>query len=113
MNIKELKSYIESLPDNYKGIGIDSVNSWRGDYREPAFTFGESSKDEMLSIIDRCLSDEFEGYKGGIFTYTDHNDVHFDVYGYYTENRYFYGVLSENMDSEFFIGLIKAMAEAL
>ena len=110
LTVWELKDYINSLPDDYKGIGVDSVDSWRGSYYEPAFTFGETTKSEMLNVISQCLEDDFEGYKGGTFRYDVYSPVNFDTYGSCTDDGYFYKNLSENLDSQFFTGLIKILA---
>lgn len=111
LTVGELKDYIQSLPDEYEGIGIDSVDSWRGSYNEPAFTFGESSKSKMLSIISECLSCEFDGYKGGTYSYDIYSPVNFDTYGNYTDGGYFYGVIHDNFNSDFIIGLLRAMSK--
>lgn len=79
MNVEQLISIVKSLPDDYEGVGIDDVFSWRGSYDEPAFSIVEdTSKDDMLRVLSRCLEEEFCGYKGGDYFYYPYSPVNFD-----------------------------------
>lgn len=53
--------------------------SWRGIYSEVAFTPSKTgSKEESLEMIEMALTEEFEGWKGGVFTYDLYTRVHFE-----------------------------------
>lgn len=77
MTIEWLKKYFENA-ENPKFFLVD-VFSWRGVYEEVAFTPSkEGSKEESLKIIERALSETFEGYKGGEYSYNIHTEAHFE-----------------------------------
>ena len=78
MILKELKNYFENTV-NPKFYLVD-VFSWRGIYAEVAFVPSkQGSKEESLKLIDLALSEVFEGWKGGKYTYYESTDVHFET----------------------------------
>lgn len=112
MTVEDLKKVIESLPDNYFGLGISSVHSWRGSYDEPAFTLDPNvSKKTMLNVIDSCLSYVFEGWKGGEYKYYDYSPVNFEEEGIYTNGSYLLKTLARNPDNCFLLTLILGVEE--
>lgn len=77
MTIKWLKDYFENT-ENPKFFLID-VFSWRGIYDEVAFTPSKTgTKEESLKLINNALTETFDGYKGGEYTYKESTDVHFE-----------------------------------
>ena len=77
MTIGYLKRYFENT-ENPKFFLTD-VFSWRGVYKEVAFTPSKvGSKEESLKIIERALTEFFVGYKGGDFSYDIHTEAHFE-----------------------------------
>lgn len=77
MTIGYLKRYFENT-ENPKFFLVD-VFSWRGVYEEVAFTPSKvGSKEESLKIIERALTEVFEGYKGSDYSYNLHTNAHFE-----------------------------------
>ena len=73
-----LKEYFEKT-ENPKFYLVD-VFSWRGIYNEVAFVPSkEGSVEESLRQIDRALTETFEGWKGGEYSYDEYTDVHFET----------------------------------
>lgn len=76
VRIKAIKD--EQLTEHYNtGYG-----SWRGEYAEPALFFngdGYMTLEDLIPYLDRLASgDEFEGYKGGLFSYIYGSPIHFE-----------------------------------
>lgn len=76
--------YLLTLPLEIKKIR--EYGSWRGIYAEPALFF--DNKDEYIPIseLNEAFDDltsgkEFDGYKGGKFSYDCADEIHFE-YGY-------------------------------
>ena len=96
LTVGDLKMVIESLPDDYEGLGISLVHSWRGSYDEPSFTLElDISKSQMLSVINECLTNTFTGWKGGEFEYCEYSPVNFDVEGSYSDGGYLLRTITE------------------
>lgn len=107
MTVIDLKKVVESLPDDYFGLGISSVHSWRGSYDEPAFALDPNvSKQTMLNVVDSCLSYIFEGWKGGEFKYYEDSPIHFDPDGVYSNGGYLLKKLARNPYNYFLLSLI-------
>lgn len=60
--------------------------SWRGEYSEPALFFngdGYMTLKDLVPYLDKLASgDEFEGYKGGLFSYIYGSPIHFEYADY-------------------------------
>lgn len=76
--------YLLTLPLEIKKIR--EYGSWRGIYAEPALFF--DNKDEYIPISelievfnDLTSGKEFDGYKGGEFSFDCADEIHFE-YGY-------------------------------
>lgn len=77
MTILDLKNYFENT-ENPKFF-IENVFSWRGSYDEVAFTptlIG--TREESLKQINLALTEIFDGWKGGEFTYSEYTTIHFE-----------------------------------
>ena len=78
MTIQYLKEYFEKT-ENPRFYLVD-VFSWRGCYDEVAFTPSKiGSKEDSLRQIDRALTETFDGWKGGEYTYEEYTDAHFET----------------------------------
>lgn len=80
VRIKAIKD--KQLTEHYNtGYG-----SWRYEYSEPALFFngkGYMTLEDLIPYLDRLASgDEFEGYKGGLFSYIYGSPIHFEYADY-------------------------------
>ena len=103
MTLGGLKYKIESWPNETMQFCLEDVFSWRGVYAEPAFELStrEVSKSENLEMINRCLCEEFMGWKGGEFTYHEYDDVHFECgHGSWSDGKYINNFLMNNAHNE-------------
>lgn len=68
-------------------VAFVDPQSYRGYYDELAFTDGEkvSLRDVKISV-NRAITEEFEGYKGGTFEYDYSTPVHLAAYGNYSDD---------------------------
>lgn len=68
----------EQLDEHYNS----GYGSWRGLYDEPALFFngdGYMTLKDLVPYLDKLASgDEFEGYKGGLFSYIYSSPIHFE-----------------------------------
>lgn len=76
VRVKAIKD--KQLTEHYNtGYG-----SWRYEYSEPALFFngdGYMTLKDLVSYLDELASgDEFEGYKGGLFSYSLYSPIHFE-----------------------------------
>lgn len=76
--------YLLSLPLKIKKVR--DYGSWRGIYAEPAIFFESTDEyvpiSELNEILDELTSGkEFDGYKGGEFSFDCADEIHFE-YGY-------------------------------
>lgn len=80
-----VKTVIDDQYDDYYNSGY---GSWRGDYNQPAIFFdgaGYMPLKNLIPYLERLASgDEFEGYKGDLFSYDRDSIVHFE----YSEECY-------------------------
>lgn len=85
MTLKEFREHIESFPSGtIFRYGISNPFSWRGSYDEVAFSIEEvqMSRQEILDRINLAYMNEFKGYKGGTYRYSDGTPVNFEEGGY-------------------------------
>lgn len=83
MDISKIE-YLLSLPLKIKKAS--DYGSWRGIYAEPAIFFENTDEyvpiSELNKILDELTSGkEFDGYKGGEFSFECADEIHFE-YGY-------------------------------
>ena len=91
MDIRTLIDICNKFPDvRIKAIKDEQLTehcntgygSWRGEYSEPALFFngnGYMTLEDLIPCLDRLASgDEFEGYKGGLFSYIYGSTIHFE-----------------------------------
>lgn len=91
MNIDKLMDICTQFPDvRIRAIGDEQLDknynsgygSWRGSYDEPALFFngdGYMTLKDLVPYLDELASgDEFEGYKGGLFSYSLYSPIHFE-----------------------------------
>jgi hypothetical protein len=100
VNLQDLKNYIESLPKDKKfNYKLSEPFSWRGSYDEVAFSIEkeESTRELLLEQIEKALTGEFEGYKGGNYRYNGRTTVNFEE----EESRFSDGSYVHEMLMEF------------
>lgn len=81
MNLENLKNHFEQMePGKVLDYKLSEPFSWRGVYAECAFEIlkESSTKEENLEQIEKALTEEFNGYKGGEFRYDLYTEVHFE-----------------------------------
>lgn len=88
--------------------------SWRGVYAEPCiFVNREEGKlSDFIPYLDRLVSGEvFYGYKGGEYTYKDHDDINVegDPRSYYGDESMIFNVLQTIKAIDDPLGLIDLM----
>ena len=92
MTLKEFKTHIESFPSGTEfNFGISKPFSWRGIYADVAFEMLEEpmTREEILANIELAYTETFRGYKGGVYEYDDHTDIHFEYnYGSWSDGDY-------------------------
>ena len=76
VRIKAIKD--KQLAEHYNS----GYGSWRGEYSEPALFFngdGYMTLEDLIPCLEKLASgDEFEGYKGGLFSYSWYSPIHFE-----------------------------------
>jgi hypothetical protein len=103
ITLGEFYDKIKSYPQDTMNFHITDVFSWRGAYAEPCCSLSteQTTKQENLDMLRRLIDEPFPGWKGGEFTYTFDDWIHFECdYGDYSSNRYLMGFLKRNKDSE-------------
>jgi hypothetical protein len=99
-------------------VGIDSS---RGDYSEPSLLWGErkyveerkgwgSTVADLRQLLDRAISEEFTGYKGGHYRFNSDSPLWVDNYGEWSAT----GVVGVQFDHHWFsdtLVLVTAPAE--
>lgn len=104
MTLGEFYDKIESWSSDTMNFRINDVFSWRGIYDEPCCTISiwETSKQYNLDMLDRLVNEEFIGWKGGEFTYTFEDTIHFESgEGSYTsDNGYLIRFIANNQNEE-------------
>lgn len=68
------------------------ICSWRGAYDEPCliieFTKDNHELEDILPFLEKLLQEDFQGYKGGEYTYNTFDDLNIELhYSDYTSNR--------------------------
>lgn len=99
MTLGEFYDKIESWPSDTMNFKVTDVFSWRGIYAEPccSISLSYSTKIENLNMLKRLLNETFEGYKGGEYTYTFDDTIHFECEeDSYSDGKYLYSFLIEN-----------------
>jgi hypothetical protein len=99
MELGKLKNHFEQMESgkalDYK---LSKPFSWRGVYAECAFEIlkESSTKEENLEQIEKALTEEFHGYKGGEFRYDLDTEVHFESsYGSWSDGGYSRSIIEE------------------
>lgn len=112
MYLAELLEMAEGLEDREYDFGLSDVFSWRGVYSEVAFSIGRNiHKNAMLELVNKALTEEFTGWKGGEYTYDKYTDVYFERdRSYYSDGAYLMSFLSKHADSDFAQALLKKMS---
>lgn len=104
MTIGEFYNKIESWSSDIMNFRIENVFSWRGSYNEPCceISICETSKQYNLDMLRRLVNEVFIGYKGGEFTYTFDDVIHFECEeGSYTpNNEYLVRFIVNNQNEE-------------
>lgn len=104
MTLGEFYDKIESWPSDTMNFRIEDVFSWRGFYVEPCCEISteETSKQYNLDMLRRLVNEVFIGWKGGEFTYTFDDIIHFECEeGSYTSNNgYLIGFIARNQNEE-------------
>ena len=104
MTLGELYDKIKSYPHDTMDFCITDVFSWRGIYREPCCSLSttkQTTKQENLDMLRRLTNEVFRGYKGGEYTYTFDDTMHFEYdYGEYSSGGYLKDFIKRNEDSE-------------
>ena len=92
MNLVDFKNYINEFSSGTKfEFSISHPFSWRGSYDEVAFEIlqTESTKEDVLKMIDKAYTEKFYGYKGGEYRFDDYTPVNFEEgSGRYTDGGY-------------------------
>ena len=102
MTILELKEKIESWPETTMPFCIEDVFSWRGVYAEPscAISTCDTSKEHNIEMLERLVTEEFYGWKGGEYHYHNYNDIHFEVSdGSWSDGKFIKDFLLDNSDN--------------
>ena len=70
--------------------GFSHEGSWRGRYYEPCVFMGDNhSKHELLEALHRLVNNNYQGWKGGEFTYTSRDDLNIEpTNGQYSGDGY-------------------------
>lgn len=78
-------SQFENLCHTYPGLEVNfspfDCGSWRGVYAEPCIFIQEgiSKMGDFLPFIEKLKSEEFYGYKGGVFFYDKNDPINFEL----------------------------------
>lgn len=90
MNLKDIRFFLEEQPkDKICKYGFKSPHSYRGYYDEVAFEpASDVTVQSMLDCVERALSEEFEGWKGGIYEYDLSTNVHIAFKGYTSDDDF-------------------------
>lgn len=102
MTIRELKDKIVSLGDTMD-FSIDDVFSWRGSYCQPACSISaiKTTKEANLYMIDRLLKEDFYGWKGGVYTFSSDDEIHFEEsWGSYSDGQYLIDFILDNSSNQ-------------
>jgi len=84
MNLIDFKKHIESFDNGTEfKYGISKPFSWRGSYDEVAFSIIEEpmTKEAIFENIEKAYTEQFHGYKGGEYRYSDYTTINFEEEG--------------------------------
>lgn len=104
ITLGEFYDKIESYPQDTMDFHITDVFSWRGFYAEPCCSLSteRTAKYENLDMLRRLTNEVFYGYKGGEYTYTFDDLIHFecDDCSSSPSDEYLKGFIERNRNSE-------------
>ena len=104
MTLGEFYDKVESWSEDTMDFCITDVFSWRGVYAEPAcsLTCTSTQKQDNLDMLRRLTNEVFYGWKGGEFTYTFDDTIHFECEqsAYTPNNGYLIGFIARNQNEE-------------
>lgn len=80
MDLVDMKNMFDTLDDDaVLKYGPDNVFSWRGSYDEVCFSIGENvTVCSVKALIEKALTEEFYGYKGGEYRFYPNTPVNFE-----------------------------------
>ena len=99
MTLGDLYNRILSYPEDAMNFCIEDVFSWRGSYYEPCCSLSTRnvSKDHNLDMLNKLITESFVGWKGGTYTYTMDDTIHFETSeGSYSNKYYIKGFITNN-----------------
>lgn len=103
ITLGEFYDKIESYPQDTMDFRITDVFSWRGVYAEPCCSLSteRTTKQENLDMLRRLTNEVFCGWKGGEYTYTFDDLIHFEYdEGEYSAGKYLMSFIKRNENSE-------------
>ena len=109
MTLLEFKQYIQKKKNgSIFPVGISEPFSWRGSYNEVAFSIvdQETTKEDILTKIEKAYNEIFIGYKGGNYRYDDYTKIHFEENpSDYTAGTYVKNELSKLLNKPIYLTL--------
>lgn len=104
MLLGKFKEKIEKLEKGTMfNYSLSDPFSWRGSYDEVCFTITteNSTREELLEKINKALSEEFYGYKGGKYAYGEKTWVNFeDSYSAWSDGGYARDIIEKITDAD-------------
>lgn len=109
ITIRDFYNILKSYHDDEMPFKIYDVYSWRGIYDQVAFSveLSSSTKKENLEFVEKALTWDFYGYKGGEYEYWMSTPIHFDTDYGNCDNMYLSQFIEDNKDNEFIKYLLK------
>lgn len=100
ITLGKLKKLLAAADDNGTvTFGFNHAHSWRGVYAEVAFEPAMNvTVKEMRAEVERALTETFQGWKGGDYTYDESTPAHLDEEGVYSD-RDWGGVILSIVDA--------------
>ena len=102
MTLGNLYDRILSYPECNMNFCIEDVFSWRGSYDEPCCSLStrNASKKHNLDMLSKLLTESFDGWKDGSYTYTMNDIIHFEAgEGSYSNKYYIKEFIMNNYNS--------------
>ena len=80
ISIKAMLDTCNDNPELEVGLKPYDCGSWRGVYAEAAIFVedGTSTLGEWVPFLEKLLNEEFEGYKGGEYSYSEDTNLHIE-----------------------------------
>lgn len=80
ISIKAMLNTCRDNPDLEVSLTPYDCGSWRGIYAEAAIFVkeGSSTLKEWIPFLEELLAEEFDGYKGGEYSYYEHTSLHIE-----------------------------------